>query len=91
MTPLTPEERARGPLYLLRYIDEQSAEIERLNVKLETAGLIIAQCGADWINAKQLITELCDALEEEFGESRDLTLSQQRPWNLIQRAREATR
>ena len=70
MTPLTSEERARGPLYLLRYIDEQSAEIERY---------------------RKLITELADALEEEFGESRDLMQSQQRPWNIIQRAREATK
>ena len=40
---------------------------------------------------RELIIELTDALEEEFGESRDLMQSQQRPWNLIQRAREATK
>ena len=39
----------------------------------------------------RLIAELADALEEEFGESRDLMQGQQRPWNLIQRAREATK
>jgi len=35
---------------------------------------------------REIITELCDALEEEFGESRDLMQSQKRPWNLIQHA-----
>lgn len=38
---------------------------------------------------KQLITELCDALEEEYGEG--INLDDRHPWNLIQRAREATK
>jgi hypothetical protein len=66
---------------------EKDAEIERLNVKLETAGLIIAQCGADWINAKQLITELCDALE---CNGHKMTHDPCPVCELLQRAREAT-
>jgi hypothetical protein len=45
---------------------------------------------AEILRLKELITECADALEEEFGESRDLMQSQQRPWNLLQRAREVT-
>jgi hypothetical protein len=62
---------------LLTSLEQTAAEIERLKARLE--------------EVKALITEMADALEEEFGESRDLMQSQKRPWNLIKRAREATR
>jgi hypothetical protein len=41
---------------------------------------------------KQLVIELCDALEEEFGTlDHRPALKDKHPWNLIQRAREAIR
>jgi hypothetical protein len=41
---------------------------------------------------KALITELADALEEEFGHvGHRAALKDKRPWDLIQRAREATK
>ncbi len=60
------------------------AEIERLKESAKYDAFLREKYRA-------LITELCDALEEEFGESRDLTQSQRRPWNLILQGRESTR
>ena len=65
-------------------IVQQDAEIERFNTVI---GILEAAAKRD----VALISELCDALEEEFGESRDLTQSQRRPWNLILQGREATK
>ena len=66
-----------------RQLAEKDAEIARLT---EQAMKFRDMC----LEKDKLITECADALEEEFGESRDLMQSQQRPWNLIQRAREVT-
>ena len=52
----------------------------------------IAQLLEDCKIQKALITELCDALEEEFGAvTPKSALYDKRPWNLIRRAREAVK
>ena len=78
----------KRPFELVAEIQEKDAEIERLKDEYES---LMGRFRCYVYESKQLITELADALEEEFGESRDLMQSQQRPWNLIERAREATR
>ena len=60
----------------------KDAEIERLNWKLEKAGMIIFECGLDWLEKKKLFNELADALEEQSCWSTRV--------ELIQRAREAS-
>jgi hypothetical protein len=56
---------------------------------LELLGAL-EECAQNKADLKALITVLCDALEEEFGEVRP-DLVNKRPWDLIQRAREATK
>jgi hypothetical protein len=70
---------------------EKDAEIERLKAEYLKLDEQLEQALRKNENQATLIIELADALEEEFGESRDLMQSQQHPWSLIQRAREATK
>lgn len=69
------------------------AEIQRLKlyeteVKTRTWNEMVLE--NELFKAKRLITELCDALEEEFGSlERQTALKDKYPWNLIQRARDA--
>ena len=69
-------------------IEDLEAEIERLkadNLRMFTENDRFRL----WLHRRnQLITELCDALEEEFGESKDLMQSQQHPWSIIRQGRE---
>jgi hypothetical protein len=65
--------------------------VEQLKEESEILTGVVKELGAICRNKNRLITELADALEEEFGESRDLMQSQQHPWNLIRQGREATK
>ena len=75
-------------------LTEQDAEIKRLRamrlkeyLKLDEKLDALEQKS---VSQKVLITELADALEEEFGPvGHRVALKDKRPWNLIQRARES--
>jgi hypothetical protein len=75
--------------------EETETEIERLKAFHKSDGnewnRIEGLLNSEVASLKSLITELVDALEEEVGESLDLMQSQQQPWSLIRKAREAVK
>jgi hypothetical protein len=73
------------------YVEDLKAEIERLKGKMEKAGMIIAECGIDSLKQKKLITELCDVLEIRLPFARVGVEAIDAEFDLVQRAREATR
>ena len=78
----------KRPFELVAEIQEKDAEIERLkreNAQLKKWALMTDEQVV--MDLKALITELCEALEEEYG----ILDQDKRPKNLLKRAREATR
>jgi hypothetical protein len=83
--------REHTKMWPIKELEQKDAEIERLKTEAlaekNSHYRSLQLWGEKEDRLKVLITELCDALEEEYGSC----LGDGHPSNLLQRAREATR